>query len=351
MKNLIKTVTFILLSLLLLSCSASKKRTLYVFNWTDYISLDLIEKFEKENNCKIVLDTFNSNENMLTKIITSQSAYDIVVPSGDHVSIMIKKGLLEPLDKSKLKNLKNLDPTILEKSQQFDLGNKYSIPYFWGTCGLIYNKNYVSEKEMQNVSWNFIADKRFEGKKLITLLDDAREVVGISLITNGFDPNNFSDQSLSAAKKTLTVWDKNISQYDSDSFKNEVQDGTIWMGQAYNGDALQIMQENQNVGFALPSEGSTLWIDYMVIPKKSENKDLAYAFIDFLLDAKNSRDNALFVQYATPNKAALELLPPEIRNNKSIYPDNNYLDKCFLLLNAGDDVLKVDEIWQYIRQN
>lgn len=351
MKFFKKTILLIIIGLCLFSCTANKKRTLYVFNWTDYVSPDLIQKFEDKYNCKIVYDTFNSNENMLTKLMTSQSAYDIVVPSGDHVTIMIKKGLLEPLDRSKLKNYKNLDNTILEKSQQYDMGNKYSIPYFWGTCGLIYNKNYVSEKEMQNVSWNFISDKRFQGKKLITMLDDAREVVGVSLITNGFDPNNFSDESLKNTKKTLLTWDNNISQYDSDSFKNEVQDGTIWMGQAYNGDALQVMQENENVGFSLPTEGSTLWIDYIVIPKKSENKDLAYLFIDFMLDAEVSRDNALFVQYATPNKAALALLPAEIRNNKSIYPTNDYLDKCFLLLNAGNDVLKVDEIWQQIRQN
>lgn len=351
MKRYTFIIILIILGLIISSCSTQKKQILYVFNWTDYIAPELIKQFEKENNCKIVYDTYNSNENMLTKIITSKSPYDIVVPSGDHVSIMMKKGLLEKIDKTKLKNLANLDSLILKKAEQFDPGNQYSIPYFWGTCGFIYNKNYLKDAEMQDVSWNLLADERFKDKKVITMLDDAREVLGVSLIFNGFEPNTFTDESLTKAKNTLLNWDKNISQYDSDSFKNEVQDGTIWMGQAYNGDALQVMQENQNIGFVLPKEGSTLWIDFLAIPKNSENKELAYKFIDFLMDAVIASENAKFVQYATPNKAALTILPDEIRNNKAIYPPVEYINKCFLLLNVGDEVLKVDKIWQEIRNN
>ncbi len=351
MKSIFKLIVILLLVSQIVSCQSGKKQILYVFNWTDYISPDLIKQFEKENNCKIVYDTYNSNENMLTKLITSKSPYDIIVPSGDHVSIMMKKDLLEPIDKSRLKNYSNLDTLILKKAEQFDSGNTYSIPYFWGTCGFIYNKNYIKESEMENVSWNILADKRFENKKVVTMLDDAREVIGVSLIYNGFKPNDFSDENLAKARESLLAWDKNISQYDSDSFKNEVQDGTIWLGQAYNGDALQVMQENQNVGFVLPKEGSTLWIDFLAIPKNSENKELAYKFIDFLLDAVISSENAKFVQYATPNRAALELLPDNIKNNKCIYPPVEYINKCHLLLNVGEDVLKVDKIWQEIRNN
>ncbi len=351
MNKLLKIVLIMIICISVLSCQKKSKRTLYVFNWTDYIAPELIQEFEKKYDCKINYDTYNSNENMLTKLMTSQAPYDIIVPSGDHVSILAQKGLLEPLDKSKLKNYANLNQVILQKAQQFDANNQYSIPYFWGTCGLIYNKKYMPEAEMKNVSWQIIGDKRFAGKKNITMLDDAREVLGVSLIANGFEPNNLSPESLYKAYKTLLTWDKNISQYDSDSFKNEVQDGTIWFGQAYNGDALQVMQENPNVGFALPKEGSTLWIDFLVIPKNSENKELAYQFIDFLLSASAAKENALFVQYASPNQAAFELLPEEIRLNKNIYPDNEYLEKCFLLLNVGEEVLKVDKIWQEIRNN
>ncbi|MCB5251324.1 MAG: spermidine/putrescine ABC transporter substrate-binding protein [Candidatus Cloacimonadales bacterium] len=337
--------------LLIVSCSGTKKQVLYVFNWTDYIAPELVQEFEKIYNCKVNYDTYNSNENMLTKMKTSNAAYDIIVPSGDHVTILKQEGMIEELDKSKLENYKNLSASLLKKSEQFDPDNLHAIPYFWGTCGFVYNKKYMSDEEMQDVSWNLLGEERFNGKRSVTMLDDAREVVGVALIVNGYDPNDFSDEAMEKANQTLLEWDKNISQYDSDSFKNEVQDGTIWFGQAYNGDALQVMEENENIGFALPKEGSTLWIDFLVIPKNAENKELAYKFIDFLLSAEVAKENALYVQYASPNDAAFELLPEDIRNNKSIYPDESYLDKCYLLLNAGVDVLKVDKIWQYIRNN
>lgn len=346
--------SIILISLLvllaLISCSSNTKK-LYVFNWTDYIEPELIKQFEKQYHCKVIYDTYNSNENMLTKIMTSQAAYDIIVPSGDHVNILMQKGLIEPIDHTKLTNYKNLDPVILKKAEEFDPKNQYSIPYFWGTCGIIYNKQYIKPEKMQNVSWNIFADPMFKGKNAITVLDDAREVIGISLITNNLDPNVFSENNLATAKTTLLSWDKNISQYDSDSFKNEVQDGTVWLAQAYNGDALQVMQENSDIGFTLPKEGSTLWIDFIAIPKNAENKDLAYKFIDFMLDANNAKINATFVQYATPNKEAFKLLPEALRNNKSIYPSDEYLSHCYLLKNVGNEVLKVDKLWQLIRNN
>jgi spermidine/putrescine-binding protein len=183
------------------------------------------------------------------------------------------------------------------------------------------------------------------------MLDDAREVIGVALIHNGFNPNDASQAALAKARTTLLAWDKNIAQFDSDSFKNESQDGTIWLGQAYNGDALQVMEENEDIGFVLPVEGSTLWIDFLAIPKNSENKELAHKFIDFLLDAKIALTNAEYVQYATPNKAALNLLPQEIQENEKIYPPEEYLEKCFLIKNIGEDLYKLDEIWQEIRNN
>lgn len=351
MKKIIIVFMLVLTLLSVVSCQSGSKKVLYVFNWTDYIAPELIRKFEKQYNCRVIYDTYNSNENMLTKMMTSKSAYDIIVPSGDHISILIQKGIIDKIDKSKLTNYHNLDPIILKKSLEYDTSNDYSIPYFWGTCGIIYNRQYLSDDEMETASWNIFADDRFSEKKLITMLDDAREVVGVALVYNGFNPNDFSPDALQIARNTLLEWDKNIAQFDSDSFKNEIQDGTIWLGQAYNGDALQVMEENESVGFVLPVEGSTLWVDFLAIPKNSENKELAHKFIDFLLCEKVSLINAEFVQYATPNKAAYKLLPEEIQNNKSIYPTPEYLEKCFLLKNVGDDVLKVDEIWQEIRNN
>jgi spermidine/putrescine transport system substrate-binding protein len=347
---LIRIITLLCIILVLVSCTSRQQKVLYVFNWTDYIADDLLKKFEEEYNCKVIYDTYNSNENMLTKLLTTKSSYDIVVPSGDHVAIMAQKGLLEPINVSKLKNYKNLDGTILEKAKSFDPDNKYSIPYFWGTTGLIYNKKNVPFSIIESNSWNILSDPFFKGKNKVTMLDDAREVIGSALILSGHNPNDTSDEALKDAESILQIWDENVSQYDSDSFKNEIQDGTTWLAHSYNGDALQIMESNPDVGFILPKEGNSLWIDSIVIPKYSENKELAYKFIDFILDAENGKVNAEYVQYATPNKASLNLLSDEIKNNPLIYPNQAYLSLCTMIQNIGNDVLKIDRIWQKIRK-
>ena len=334
--------------LVLLSCSSEPKKILYVYNWTDYIDPELITEFEKANGCQVVYDTYNSNENMLTKVANARSSYDVVFPTGDHVAIMKEKGLLEKLDKSKLSNFKNLNKTILEKTKIFDDGNEYSIPYFWGTTGLLYNKTKLSDEEMNKITWNFLADKRFNGKNVVTLLDDARSVVGAALKSLGLSLNDMSDESLAKAKDVLKQWDKNVSQYDSDSYKNEIQDGTTWLAQGYNGDALQVMAENEEVGFVNPIGGSELWIDNFVILKNAENKELAYKFINFLLEAENSKKNTEYVQYATPNSAAYNLLDNEIKNNPIIYPSEEYLENCEFVKNVGEDIVKLNKVWEEI---
>jgi spermidine/putrescine transport system substrate-binding protein len=349
-----KALTLILLLIVLvgvMSCQPRQRRVLYVFNWTDYIAPELIRKFERQYNCRVVYDTYNSNENMLTRLLTSRSAYDIIVPTGDHVAILVEKGLLEHLDQSLLTNYHNLNPDILKKALEYNLHGFYGVPYFWGTSGLIYNRRYLSDEEMENVSWNILADERFTGKNVITMLDDLREVLGAALIHNGYSPNETSRVALTKARLTLHEWDKNIAQFDSDSFKNEIQDGTIWLGQAYNGDALQVMSENDDIGFVLPIEGSTLWIDFLAIPKNSQNKDLAHQFINFLLDEKVGLINTKYVMYATPNKATYELLPEEIRHNRNIYPSAEYLERSGLIKHIGDDIIRLNEIWQEIRNN
>lgn len=344
---------FILLlaAFLVFSCSSKKDDVLYVYNWTDYIAPELVKKFEEQNKCKIVYDTYDSNENMLTKVMHTQASYDIVFPSGDHVVIMRDKGLLEKLDKSKIPNYKNLSKSIMKKVETYDPGAEYSIPYFWGTTGLIYNKKYVPEERMENVSWNILADKAYNGKNVITMLDDARSVVGAALIYAGYGFNDMSADALAHAKTVLLEWDKNISQYDSDSYKNEIQDGTTWIAQAYNGDAQQVMNENENVGFVLPREGAELWIDSFVMLKNAEHKDLAYKFINFLLDAEVAKENAEYVEYAVPNDAAYALLDEETKTDTLTYPSQEYLEKCYILKNVGEDITELNKIWEEIRNN
>jgi len=342
---------FAVLALVLLATSCSKGPVLYVFNWSDYIDPELIAEFEKEYDCKVQYSTYDSNENMLTKIKSSRESFDLVFPSGDHVSIMIENDLAEKLDTTKLSNLANLDSLLLAKAREFDAANQYSVPYFWGITGLMYNKQQIPSELVNQQSWNMISDKFFAGKRKITMLDDAREVVGAALITNGYDVNDTSDQALAAALKTLEAWDANITQFDSESYKNEVADGTTWLAQAYNGDALQQMSQNEDLGFIFPQEGSSLWMDNMVILKSSKNKDLAYQFINFLLRPEVAQRNADYVQYPTPNAAAFKLLGEAEKGNTLIYPDPKYLQKCHMIRFLGDDVTRINDLFEKIKMN
>ncbi|HNX38473.1 MAG TPA: spermidine/putrescine ABC transporter substrate-binding protein [Candidatus Cloacimonadota bacterium] len=342
-------IFLILLATVLTGGCGKKQQVLYIFNWSDYIAPELITRFEKENNCKIKYSTYDSNENMLTKVRSSKESFDILFPSGDHVTILAKADLLEPLDKTKLVNYPNLDPNIMKKAESFDPGNKYAIPYFWGLTGYLYNKKNVPQTVLADSSWSVISNPYFKGKNKITMLDDAREVVGAAMILAGYNLNDTSETAMKAAKAILAGWDNNITQFDSDSYKNEVPDGTTWLAQAYNGDALQQMASNPDLGFSLPKEGTSMWMDNMVILKSASSKELAYKFLDFLCDPEVARINAEYTQYATPNKVASDMLSPEIRNNPLIYPDKTYLDKCFMIEFIGDKLKAIDSAYEQIK--
>ncbi|MCB5265579.1 MAG: spermidine/putrescine ABC transporter substrate-binding protein [Candidatus Cloacimonetes bacterium] len=351
-----KRITLVLALVLLITmiglagCNKAKP-TLYIFNWSDYIDPALITEFEAANNCKVKYSTFDSNENMLTKVKSSIQSFDIIFPSGDHVNILNELGLLEELDKTKLKNIENLSPQLLAKARSFDPENKLSIPYAWGLTGLMYNKQFVPEEIVASGGWNILGDSFFDGKNKITMLDDAREVIGAALIYSGYSVNDTSPEALEAAYEVLKVWDRNITQFDSDSYKNELQDGTTWLAQAYNGDALQQMNENPNLGFILPKEGAAMWMDNIVMLKNAQNKDLAYKFIDFMLDKDVSKRNSEYIMYPTPNKAAMAMMDAAFINNKIINPDEEYLDKCYMLDYLGEEIRNIDKIYEDIKMN
>ncbi len=348
-----RTLIFALAIVLLIGAfgCARKQKVLYVFNWSDYIDPGLVKQFEETYGVDVKESYFESNENMLTKIESSRQSYDIVVPSGDHVTILAQKGMLLELDKSKLNNYQNLDPQLLQKAQTFDPQNRYAVPYFWCLTGLMYNKTLVPESVAMAQSWSALAHPHFSGKQKVTMLDDAREVIGAALIYSGHDLNDASPEALADAEKVLLEWDRNITQFDSESYKNEVPDGTSWLAQAYNGDALQQIAQNQDLAFYLPVEGTCMSMDSMVILKSSQNQDLAYQFIDFLLAAENAKTNAEYTQYPTPNRAAYQHLSQEVTSNELIYPKPEYLAKCKMIQFLGERIKGVDALFEKIKLN
>lgn len=339
MKSLIQATIAIVITCALLFLAVNKiesagskgsSDTLTVFNWGEYIDPSLIKQFEKETGIKVIYETFDSNEAMLTKIQQGGSAYDVVAPSEYMVEMMAEEDLLIPLDHTKLPNLKNIDPYFLDLS--FDPGNKYSIPYFWGTVGIVYNPNLI-EDHLTFDSWEDLWDPSLKEK--VFLVDGSREVIGMSLNSLGESLNAKDEALLQQATEKLYDLSPNVKAIIGDEItplmiNNEAAVALTWSGQAAD-----MMWENEELDFSVPQEGSNLWFDNFAIPKTSKNVDGAHAFINFMLDAKVGAQNTDYVGYSSPNKAAWEHLDPEVVQDERFYPDENIRKNLEVYGNLG----------------
>ncbi len=305
------------------SSNSGEKQTLTIFNWGEYIDPELIKKFEAETGISVVYETFDSNEAMLTKIQSGSTPYDIVVPSDYMIKKMKKLNLLKKLDHSKLEGFDNIDPQFLNLS--FDTNNEYSVPYFWGTLGIIYNKTKVPS-DLKFEKWDDLWDARLENN--ILLIDGAREMMGIALQSEGNSVNDTNEVDLNLAEKKLELLHKNIKAINSDEKKMLMINNEAWVSVVFSGDASAIMTENENMVYSVPKEGTNLWFDNIVIPKTSKNEDAAYKFINFMLRPENAAQNAKFIGYATPNEKAKELLPEDVTSDEQFYPDLSSIKKA-----------------------
>ncbi|MFT8883658.1 MAG: ABC transporter substrate-binding protein [Liquorilactobacillus hordei] len=301
------------------SSSGKSDKVVNIFNWGDYIDPKLITKFEKQTGYKVSYETFDSNEAMYTKIKQGGTAYDIAIPSDYTIKKMINNHLLLPINHSKLKGLSNIDSKFLNLS--FDPGNKYSLPYFWGTLGIIYNKKYVNANEVKK--WNDLWNPKF--KNSIMLIDGAREVMGLTLNSQGKSVNDTDPKDLQAAYEKLKKLSPNVKAILADEIKVYMAQDEAPIAVSYSGEAMEMMDNNKNLRYTIPEEGSNIWFDNMVIPKTAKNVKGAYAFLNFMLEPKNAAQNAEYVAYATPNKAAKKLLPKSMQTDKVMYPTSKII--------------------------
>ncbi len=307
--------------------------TLTIYNWGDYIDPALIKKFEKETGMKVIYQTFDSNEAMMTKIEQGGTTFDIAVPSDYAINKMKQENLLIPLDHTKLPNEKYLDTRFMNLS--FDEDNKYSMPYFWGTLGIIYNKKMFPDKNFDN--WDSLFDP--ELKNQILLIDGAREVMGLGLNSLGYSLNDTNEAHLEEALLKLEKMTPNVKAIVGDEIKLLMADNEAGVAVTFSGEASEMLSENEDLDYVIPKEGSNLWFDNMVIPKTAKNVDGAHQFINFMLKPENAAINAEYVGYATPNKAAIKLLPKEVSQDKRFYPDMNELDNLEVYDNLGKRML------------
>lgn len=262
----------------LAACSGPR---LYIYNWTYYTPPPVIEQFEKEYGVEVIYDEFDSNEAMYAKLQAGASGYDIVFPSGDYVSIMIKQHMLEKIDKSKLSNLGNIDPLVLQKTT-FDPAMDYSVPYYWGAAGITVNTEKVPDFEK---SWSIFGREDLKGR--MTMLDDMREVLGDALVHLGYSVNTKNPGELKQAAELVdTVWKPNLKKFDAEAFGKGYAAGDFWVVQGYAEVVAEEIAGNPELAgktvFFIPPEGGPAYIDYMCILKGAKNIELAYRFIDFI---------------------------------------------------------------------
>lgn len=334
-----------IMSTMLVGCgSKPSNEVLNIYNVGDYINEDLLDKFEDETGIKVVYETYETNEIMYQKVKSGGSKYDLVVPSDYMVSKLINEGLIQKIDFNNIPNIKNIDEEFL--NQPYDENNEYSVPYFWGTFGILYNKTMVDEKVD---SWDILWDEKY--KDNILMLDSVRDTMGIALMKLGYSINTTNEQELDEAKELLISQRPLVLAYANDDAKDRLLGEEAAMGIVYSGDAITLMEENENLDYALPANGTNKWVDAMCIPTGAENKDYAEKFINFMLDPENAVENIDYVGYATPNKAALELLDDEVKGNQIAYPSKEYLDKCEGFIDIGESIKLYDDRWIEIRSN
>lgn len=307
----------------------SSGNTLTIYNWGDYIDTGLIDRFEKETGIKVIYETFDSNEAMMTKIQQGGTTYDIAVPSEYMIDKMRQEDLLIPLDHSKLPNLKNIDERFMDLP--FDPGNEYSVPYFWGTVGIVYNPGMLNGKKI--TSWNDLWDPDLKNE--ILLIDGAREVIGMGLNSLGYSLNDTNKGHLEEAKEKLDTLTPNVKAIVGDENRMLLENKEAAIGLVWSGVASEIMYENEELEYVVPKEGSNLWFDNMVIPKTAKNVEAAHQFINFMLDAEIAAQNTEYVSYSTPNKEALKHMPEEMVKDERFYPPPELTEKLEVYENLG----------------
>jgi spermidine/putrescine-binding protein len=329
--------------------SAGENGQVIVYNWGEYIDPETIEMFEDETGIKVVYDEFETNETMYTKIESGAAEYDVVCPSDYTISKMIENDMLAELDFDNIPNAKaNIGEQYFEESQGFDPENKYSVPYCWGTVGILYNKTMVDEPI---TSWAQLWDEKYADD--ILMQDSVRDAFMVAEKLNGFSMNTTDPDELEIAKNALIEQKPLVQAYVIDQVRDKMIGNEAAIGVIYSGEAIYTQRENPDLVYVIPEEGTNVWIDSWVILKNAPNKENAEKFIDFMCRADIAEMNFEYITYSTPNEAARELIEDEeIKNSEIAFPDLSQYDnlEVFVYLGEEGDTL-YNEKWKEVKSN
>lgn len=333
-----KTLLLFLLAVMPLGAA----ETLHIFTWADYVSPEVVEKFEKQHACRVVIDTFDSNESMYAKLKAGATGYDVLFPTSYMIQVMTQEGLLSELDHAKLPHLKNVDPAMLDKVS--DKTMRHGVPYTLAYAVIAYRKDKVKDAQP---TWAMF--ERPDVAQRMTLFDDMRETIGAALKSLGHSINTRDDAQLAAAQQVLLRWKKNAAKFDNEGYKAGLDSGEFLLVHGYSGDLFQVAQENDKVGILIPKEGVTMSCDEMVIPKSAPQKELAHAFIDFLLDPAISAENMQWMGYLCPNTEALKKVSPEFLQNPAVIIPEDVRAKSEVIEDLGPDLAKYSKVWDAVK--
>jgi len=314
-----------------------------VYCWSDYVAADTIASFERETRVRVNYETFESQEEMLAKVIAGGSAWDVVFPGNTLVGPLVRRGLLDPLDHSRLPNLVNLEERF--RDPPWDRGNRYTVTYMWGSSGVVYSRKALGKPI---TAWADLWDPALQGK--LTLLDDPSEVLAACLKKLGYSLNSEKEPELAAARAEAVRQKPLVRAYINAEVKPQLIAGDVWAAQLWNGDAYQAIAENADLKYCLPAEGFALYADSAAILSRARNKDNAYRWINYLLRADVNAAVARATLFATPNARARELLDPALRANPDLYPPPERLAKAewFAEISAQGQRVR-DRIWTEIK--
>lgn len=337
----------------LLGCGGKKEEVtqdknsnvLYVYNWGDYIDPELLTKFKEETGIDVKYDVYDTNEIMYQKLNSGNVSYDIVIPSDYMIEKMKNEDMLAKIDYNNIPNYKYIGEEF--RNLAYDPTNEYSVPYMWGTVGIIYNTKKVKEKVD---SWDILWDPKY--KDQVIMPDSVRDAMAVAEKKLGYSLNTENLDQIEKAKEQLMTQKKDglILAYMVDQVKDAMVVEEASLAVAWSGDAVTMIERNPDLAYAIPKEGSNKWFDAIAIPKNAKHKENAEKFINFLCEPENAKQNVEYIGYSTPNTEAYKLLPEDIKDDKVAYPDSESLKNCEVFIDLPPNILrKYDEAWLEIK--
>ena len=336
----------ITMGLFLTGCG--KEYDLYIYNWGQYIDDDVIDIFEKETGLSVSYEEFETNEAMYPKVANGAGEYDLICPSDYMIEKMIEEDLLAPLNFDNIPNIKYIGKQYLKQSETFDPGNKFSVPYCWGTVGILYNKKMVKEPVD---SWSILWDKKYYDSVLMQ--NSVRDAFGITLKWLGNSLNSTNRDELREARDKLIEQKKKgiVQAYVVDQVRDKMIDNSAALGVIYSGEASYCISENPDLAYAVPKEGTNSWIDSWVIPKNSKHKEAAEQFLNFLCRPDIALKNFEYICYSTPNIAVRDMLEDEdLKNDEILFPEEDILENTETFKYLGEEMdQEYYELWKEVK--